>query len=214
MSRINEQDEMLLNRLLDGDLPADETATLRRRIEHEPALRSVWERLNRIHGLLRDRRADTCEINWRRFHASVVNRIEADAVPVARVIRFPWWARMAAPLAAAAAVVLVLVLRAPHEQTKPGVPEPGMIRVAYHAPRSAASTAGAIVVRIHRPEASALPDGPTAPIHVAFTRSPQLEEQIRAADNARESSTSSHLYIMHADNGPPAFDFMSGLPPL
>lgn len=215
MSRINEQDEMLLNRLLDDDLSADETAALRQRIEREPALRSVWERLTRINGLLRDRRADTCEINWGRFHASVVNRIEADAVPVARVIRFPWWARMAAPLAAAAAVALVVMLRVPHEQTKPGVPEPGMIRVAYHAPQSTApGAAGAIVVRIHRPEASAVPDRPSPPIHVAFTRSPELEEQIRAADSARESSTSSHLYIMHADSGPPAFDFMSGLPPL
>jgi hypothetical protein len=215
MSRINEQDEMLLNRLLDGDLSADDAAALRQRIQREPALRNVWERLSRIDGLLRERRTDTCQLDWGRFHASVVNQIGTDAVPVARVIRFPLWTRVAAPLAAAAAVALVLILRAPHEPGKPAGTEPGVIRVAYHTPQPAAiSASGAIVVRFHRPGGSMPQKDSAAPIHVAFSRSSQLEEQIRAADTARESNASSHLYIMHADGRSPAIEAAADLPPL
>jgi negative regulator of sigma E activity len=214
MSRINEQDELLLNRLLDGDLPAADSAVVRQRLEREPELRSVWERLNRIDALLRNRRAATCEIDWGRFHASVVNELVSEAVPVARVIRFPWWARVAVPLAAAAAVALVVVLKAPHAPVKPGTSGPGVLRVAYHAPAAATpSVPGAMVVRFHRPGSSAMADQSAAP-YVAFTRSSQLEEQIRAADTARENHASSHLYIMHAEGRSSAAEAPMDLPPL
>jgi hypothetical protein len=216
MSRIDEQDELLLNRLLDGDLPADAAAELRGRIDREPALRAVWERLARIDRLLLERRADACEVDWGRFHRSVISRIDAHAAPAARVIRFPWWLSAAVPLAVAAAVAIVFVLRTPHEEAKPGVVGPGVIQVAYHAPRSeGGSPPGAIVVRFHRPEGAGGRDlTAVQPLHVAYLRSSEMEEEIRKADMGRENQPSSHLYIMHADGRALGSEVPSEPPPL
>ena len=216
MTRINEHDEFLLNRLVDGDLPADEAAALGDRIEREPELRAVYESLVRLNALLADRRKDTCAVNWGRFHAAVMGRIEADAARSARVIRFPFWVRVAAPLAAAAAVALFVVLRVPHGTIQPAPAEPGTLRVAYLTPRAASQgVPGALVVRFSRPGQVRPADaGPAEPaIQVAYARSAELEDSIRRADQARQDEPSSHLYIMHADRNPPApADMMEAAP--
>ncbi len=215
MDRIGEQDEMLLNRLLDEELPADAAALLRRRIEQEPPLRSAWERLNRIEGLLRARRADTCEINWSKFRASVMSRVEAEAAPMRRVLRFPWWLQAAVPLAAAAAIAIVLVVRAPYAEREPASTSTGQLRVVYHASPSEAPE-GSLAVSYHRPARAA--GGETAvaagPSQVAYMRSTELEEQIRKADMTQENQPSSHLYIMHADVGALPPEILMELPPL
>jgi hypothetical protein len=217
VKRIDEHDELLLNRLMDGDLPAEEAAALRDRIEREPELRSVYEGLVRLNALLADRRKDTCAVNWGRFYSAVMSRIEADAARPARVIRFPFWVRVAAPLAAAAAVALVVMLRAPHGTIQPAPAERGTLRVAYLTPRAASQGGqGALVVRFSRPgqvvPANAGPSGPA--IQVAYARSAELEESIRRADLARQDQPSSHLYIMHADRSAPVPADMMEAPPL
>jgi anti-sigma factor RsiW len=216
MKRIDEHDELLLNRLVDGDLPAEEAAALRGRIEREPELRSVYESLVRLNALLAERRKDACAVNWGRFHAAVMSRIEADAARPARLIRFPFWVRVAAPLAAAAAVALVVVLRTPHGTIQPAPAAQGTIRVAYQMPRAALQGGhGALVVRFSRPgqvrPANAGPSGPA--IQVAYARSVDLEDSIRRADQARQNEPSSHLYIMHADRSAPVpADVMEAAP--
>jgi len=215
MDRIGEQDEMLLNRLLDEELPADEAALLRRRIEQEPALRSVWERLTRIEGLLRARRADACDLNWAGFRASVMNRVEAEAAPVRRELRFPWWLGAAVPLAAAAAVAIVVVLRAPYAERKPATANSGDLRVVFHGPTSG-TPEGSLVVTYHRPARAADREAAAAPgpMQVAYMRSSELEEQIRKADMVQDDRPSSHLYIMHADVGASPLEILMELPPL
>ena len=216
MNRIDEHDELLLNRLMDGDLPAEEAAALGGRLEREPELRSVYEGLVCLNALLAERRKDTCAVNWGRFHAAVMSRIEADAARPARVIRFPFWVRVAAPLAAAAAVALVVMLRAPHGTIQPAPAEQGTLRIAYQMPPAAVQGGpGALVVRFSRPgQVRPANAGPSEPaIQVAYARSAALEEAIRRADQARQDQPSSHLYIMHADRSPPAPAELMEAPP-
>lgn len=217
MKRIDEHDELLLNRLVDGDLPAEEEAALGGRIEREPELRSVYDSLVRLNALLAERRKDACAVNWGRFHAAVMSRIEADAARSVRVIRFPFWVRVAGPLAAAAAAVaLVVVLRTPQGAVQPRPASQGTLRVAYLMPPPASQGEhGALAVRFSRPgqvrPANARASEPT--IQVAYAKSAELEDSIRRADQARQNEPSSHLYIMHADNSAPVpADMMEAAP--
>lgn len=200
MSRITRQDEFLLSRLLDGDLPADQADALRERIEREPALGRAWQAMRRIHDLLVERRRDTGDFDLRRLHADVVDRLAAEPAPARRVIRFPLWLRAAVPLAAAAAVAIAFILRTPYETDRHAPAGPGPINVAYHTPSPA--QAGTLVVRYHRPGDAPQPQ----PVHVAYTRSPELEDHYRRTDEARHNQPSSHLYILHAEGDAPAPD--------
>ena len=57
MYRLNENDEYLLSRLLDNDLPADQAAGLRARLQTEPELRACYDSLGRLNAALERRGA-------------------------------------------------------------------------------------------------------------------------------------------------------------
>jgi hypothetical protein len=113
--RITEHDEFLLSRLVDGDLPAEEAAALRARLEREPEMKAAYEAYRKIDEALASRRADRAEVDFDAFRAQVMQAVEAVAdvagVHGGRILKFPGWLKVGLPLAAAAAIALVVTLR-------------------------------------------------------------------------------------------------------
>jgi hypothetical protein len=213
MSRITEHEEFLLSRLLDGDLPADQASVLRERIEREPTLSRAWQKLRRINDLLIQRRSDTWDLDVHEFHVQVMDRLAAEPIPAARVLRFPRWLRVAMPLAAAAAVAIAFIVWTPPEADQQSPAGPGSLTIAYHTPASPApAKAGTLIVRYHRPGDTTTPQA--QPVHVAYARSSELEDYYRRTDEARRNQPSSHLYIMHAESDTPAPPGPMEAPPL
>jgi len=214
MRPIDEHDEFLLSRLLDGDLTGAEAAALRERIAHEPALREAYESLARVDRFLVGQTRALPDVDWRRFQARLMNRIESHRQP-ARVIRLPRWARVTMPFAVAAAVAWMLWLAVPPPVTGPSS-EP--IEIVYHSPQPQGRTdtsQDTLLVQFDRAGTSAV--GADRPgLHVAFPRSTELAQEIRRADEARESLSSWHLFMVNTpEEGEPGFldDFL-GLPPM
>jgi len=118
--RISEHDQYLLSRLLDGDLPAEEADGLRVRLEREPELNEVFEEFQQINRALMARRADQADVDFDTFHADVMEAVEAERAGAdeadtvhsgsGRILRFPGWFKTALPVAAAAAIALVVTL--------------------------------------------------------------------------------------------------------
>ena len=73
---ISEKDELLLNRLLDGDLPEDQAAQLRERIQKDPELQKVFESHVRLNSSLADRKPDQPTVDWPSFHNSIMQSIK------------------------------------------------------------------------------------------------------------------------------------------
>ena len=170
---INEQDEFLLSRLLDNDLSPEESANLRARLEGEPELQRAYAAMTRIDALLVARRADQPQVDFSRFHSSVMSQVEAEAArPV--TIRLANYLRVALPLAAAAAIALV-VLFWPHAgPTHIKTPDPG-------------SAIARVEVRYNRPATAG-----DAGVHVSFARSDELSQEYQAEDEKSRSEESSH----------------------
>jgi hypothetical protein len=166
---INEHDEFLLSRLLDNDLSPEESATLQTRIEREPELRRAYASMTRIDALLVARRADQPQVNWSRFHSDVMSRVEAEA---ARSItfRFANYLRAALPLAAAAAIALVIWYW-PHGGA--GLPTPD-----HQKPNPQLARADESVVRFSQPDQTGADDT----IRVSFARSDEISKEYRAED--------------------------------
>jgi anti-sigma factor RsiW len=184
MSDINEQDEFLLSQLLDGQLPTVEAEHLRERMRTEPELRKAYEALERVHSLVDRRRSDQPSVDWVQFHQQVMDQVDAERSRATRVIRFPRWVAIGVPLAAAAAVALVvLVNRAPAPKA---APDAAGIQVIVSAPVSG-DAPGELSVIIERP---GVPE--EAPIDVAFTQSAEMDELIRQLDEERRSQPSSY----------------------
>jgi len=108
---VSEDDEYLLSRLLDGELEGEARSSLLARLEVEPALRGCYESLQRVNAALLERRADVPVVDYGRLHERVMAEVRAESRRAARTLRFPMWARIAAPLAAAAAIALVVWLQ-------------------------------------------------------------------------------------------------------
>ena len=85
---INEHDEFLLSRLLDNDLSPAEAEVLRRRIEDEPALSEAYAAWLGWTGLLKGRRADQPQVDWKAFHAHVTDQVERAAEAKAAPVTF------------------------------------------------------------------------------------------------------------------------------
>ena len=211
MNRPDEHDEFLLSRLLDGDLPDEEAGTLNARLEREPELRATLDALTRIDALLADRRGKGPDVDWARFHAGVMDKVTARAASRAWTLRFPRWLRVAAPLAAAASLALVIMLRQLPQSLKESPAPTPPVRVVYNAP--APDAAGRLVVEYNRHPTRVDRDraGPK-PIRVAYTRSDELQEAIRRYDKARESRPVWHLYTAHSDAPEPSLDDFLGTP--
>ncbi len=206
--KISQQDEYLLSRLLDGDLPADQADKLCRRMESEPNLRAAHKKMERLNQLLTARRDDQPTIDWGRFRRKVMDRVETEAPLGGRVIPFPNWLKIGAPLAAAASVVLILT--AYSILTGPATKEsavPGPITVTVNTPtdQSLQSPDSSLpMVTYHRfqpteKEAPATPKAlasadrkmeETGGIGVKYRQSPELAEAIERADKMRENAPS------------------------
>lgn len=187
---INEHDEFLLSRLLDDDLPADEAANLRARMEREPELRRAFTAMSRIDILLGARRADQPQVNWTRFHSQVMNLVEAEAArPI--TIKLSSYLRAALPLAAAAAIALVIWYW-PHGKT----PLP-----IKHDPTSGSGIAQApdTVIRIAGPASTSDEDG----IHVTFARSDDQTSKYRTEDEKSRQQEGSATYMRMGKEAPP-----------
>jgi hypothetical protein len=125
MRRISEQDEFLLSCLLDGDLPSDQAEALRERMGREPELRAAFASLSRVNDLLVGQRADQPVVDLKALHSSIMQQVERRAARPS-ILRLPFWVRLAVPLAAAAAVALVVTMQVNRS------PRPGAITVAQN----------------------------------------------------------------------------------
>jgi hypothetical protein len=172
--QIDEKDEYLLNRLLDGDLDPEEAEALRERIRHEPVLLETFESLARLNKRLASRGADEPTINWPRFHDSVMRVIETESA-ARRTIRFPRWLRIGTPLTAAAAIILLITvyqIKTPESSTIKDLTDK---TVALTSPL--VEEAGKIIVRYHREYAEKADN--TGTIRVSFGRSTEVAATVR-----------------------------------
>ena len=220
--RIDERDELLLSRLLDGDLTEREETELKARIEREPDLRTSRDALTRLNDALVARRSDVPKVDWGRFRSRVMDSIEVQASS-AKVIRFPRWLRVAAPLAAAAVLALMVVLSRPHgtPENKGGGVKP--IDVAQVVPPTV-EPGGSILVKFDRPSSPTTPR-PTvvaqagtvarsSVIQVSYVQSTELQEATRQIDKARENEPSWRVYTAHGSASSPISADMLETPPL
>lgn len=205
MAEVSEQDEFLLSELLDGHLPAVEAEQLQKRIAAEPELREAYKALERVHSFVGSRSSDQPSVDWAHFHRRVMERVQAR-----RVLRFPRWVAISVPLAAAAAVALVVLI-----ERRPGpeaAPDNGPIDVVVTAPVSG-NQPGELSVTIERPAVP--PTSPTAPIDVAYTRSAEMDELIRRLDEERSSQPSSYVSkFLQAPEPEPTIPSVLEEPPL
>jgi anti-sigma factor RsiW len=208
MPPINEHDEFLLSRLLDNDLPPAEAEALRRRIEAEPALQRAFAHMTRLDGLLKERRADRPEVDWKKFYARVTNQVERAAESKASplVIRLKRWLAIGLPVAAAAAIGLVVTLRPANQK-----PVPGPMRVTHSVP--VVPPPGVLAVAVQRPSAtSAKAEGP---LQVNFKHSQQLAEATWQADAMAQEKPPSVVASAVPEFAPQSdFDIVVDGPPL
>ncbi|MBI4580284.1 MAG: hypothetical protein HY718_11315 [Planctomycetes bacterium] len=232
---VSEQDEGLLGRLLDGELTAAEDQAVRQRLEREPALRRCHEALKRIEATLAGRRADRPAVNYGRLHDRVMAGIRAEAARSPRTVRFPVWLRIAAPLAAAAAIALVVWLQ-PFAGRPTGERREGIGPMALHHPDRPSADAserpgGQLaeaksasdsprredeppVVRFKRPRPST---GSLQTIQVNYARSAALAEDVRRSDDEGARRPSRKLFFAATPTAQPsparvAGDFLDAAP--
>lgn len=219
---IHERDEWLLNRFLDAELSAEEERLLHRRLEAEPPLRAALDALRRIDRALADRRLDEPVVDWGRLHAGIMQTVTPQAAPAHRVIRFPAWLRVAMPLAAAAAIALMVLVHDPRVKDST-TPTPGIARQADHtaAPVHVVFAAptrqsgGRLDVRIHRRATDAAPTPVVAGVsQVAYTRSTELDDHIRQIDQSRQSQSSWQVYTADTMVQPAVMVDFLDIPPL
>jgi len=208
MARLDEYDEFLLNRLLDGDLSNAEAATLEERLASEPELRAMLDAMTRVDNLLAERRSDQPDVDWTRFHAQVMDQVSSESLPSDRVLRFPTWLRVAVPIAVAASIALVITLRQQPKDMSQS-PAPSM-RVAYRMP--ALSAAGKLVVEYNRqpPRVDRDRMGRQS-IQISYVQSDELQETIEKYDKARVNRPLWHLYTVHTDQPEQAEDDFLGM---
>ena len=208
---ISDNDAFLLSELLDGNLPADQAAVLRRRLEREPALRAAFESLAHVDALLEGRQADRPVVDWPRFREEVMDAVRAKRLAPPAIIRLARWMRVGVPLAAAAAIALLVTLHKSGPET--GEPEaasgPGPV-VAVAPSGDAAAT---MIVRFKRPSFGKRAEGGV--IQVTFAQSAQLAEATQQQDRANRERPSSVIAGVAPPSWPDeAFKAFMEAPPL
>ena len=206
MNQISEQDELLLNRLLDGDLAADEAARLQERLVREPALRDAMNALMRINTLLVDRGGEQPDINWRQFRQDVLDQIGQEAHR-GKTLRFTRWVWTAAPLAAAAIIALVVMTYHPTRSPKVAMP---LAERKMVIPNAVQPETGVLAVRYNQPS----PARNSEILRVSYTQSPQLAEAVQKRDHDSNSQPTAHLYIAERSQRPNIVRASLDLPPL
>jgi anti-sigma factor RsiW len=207
---INEQDEFLLSRLLDGDLTREEEATLRARIEAEPELRRSFRAMSRVDDLLRKRRNAAPAIDFESFRGDVMDQVHAERRPA--TLKFVRWAAVAVPLAMAAAIALVVTLYRPAPApdqpiiaTGPEVVTPSDVPAPNPTGTPSKST---LIVQYNRPDLEA----DTGSIQVSYAQSSGLAKAMEERDTERRSRPAYHLVMTEAS--PPVRFTSFDLPPL
>ncbi|HOW70982.1 MAG TPA: hypothetical protein PKY77_10305 [Phycisphaerae bacterium] len=209
--QIDERDEWLLSRLLDGDLTEPEGIELAARLEREPELRASRDALARLNQALVARRKDVPNVDWERFRSRVMDSIETQS-SAARVIRFPRWLRVTAPLTAAAVLALIILASYPPGSVTHHNRKPGEI-LTLETPRH--GQGGVLVVQYDRPGPTITP--PTAQasvVQVNYVQSAELQEATRRIDKARENEPSWRVYTAHGSASSPILADMLDTPPL
>lgn len=228
---VSDEDEYLLSRMLDGDLAGEEESTVLRRLAAEPALRACHESLSQVNEALVARRADAPSVDYEAFHEELMEKVEAESGRAApRIVRFPTWARFAAPLAVAAAIAFAVLLRPgstpspiPSHETdqvarnipEPVAPavdqavrEPVQIAQADDKPLATVRTtlaayhADVIVVDMkgERPERATSSEL----IEVKFARSTDLAQATQKGDDERARQPSRKIFFVAAKPSKPA----------
>ena len=194
MGPINEQDELLLNRLLDDDLSAPEAVSIQKRMTREPALRETMDSLTRIDALLSQRGADQPDVDWYQFRQDIlheVGEIEQQAkrpIPF-RLARKIW---LGVPLAAAAAIALLLVtLYYPSPHMQPGSPMATDTKQKITTPTAPKPDEGTMLVRFNRPDFAK----PNPTIQVSYTQSSDLAQSMQQRDRGYRSRPQGHMYL-------------------
>lgn len=217
---INEQDEFLLSRLLDDDLSPAEAAALRERLQQEPELRRAYASMQRLDALLTARRQDQPQVDWAQFHGRVMEQVKAETGH-RRVIRLADFLRVSLPLAAAAAIALVVWLWPQGESIipQPDGSLPGPQIAQRDNPHSDAPTGSnlaekntqarpTLMVRYHRPGNSAQ----DTQIRVTYARSDDLLQRYREMDE-RNRSREPWQTVLASDIRPsPALDLLVEAP--
>lgn len=192
--RITEQDEFLLNRLIDGDLTEGQAAELRARMEREPELRKAFRRLERLESLLSARRADRPAVDWGAFHRQVMARVERESRPaLPLVFKLRRYLGVAVPLAAAAAIVLVVWLtQRGSSPARPGLgPDTVAVSPTPPAPGPTGTDESVLVVRFARLSA----DAESETIVVAYARSEELQKEYQGRDDLASKQESSGALV-------------------
>lgn len=197
MGRISEQDEFLLSQLLDGDLAPEEAAAIRKRLEHEPSLRAAYGSLTRVNAALSVRRGEVPDIDWVRFHDRVMAGVREQAER-RWIIRLPRWSWAAVPLAAAAAIALVVMVERPSGQRQTGpqfaerIPEPTVATPEVQLTvRPVPEKMRTLAVQYRRPSGHA----PASVVQVAYLQSKKLASEMQERDKEYRGRPSSHLYV-------------------
>lgn len=148
--------EFLISRALDDDATSQELRELEARMKSDPDLQREHESYRKLDHLLDRWAADEPRVDWTKFHTSVMAeaRLRAD---VARRQRLMF--RIAGPLAAAAAV-LMLIWPGGRIPSGPGGSGRGYVHVQVQAPST--------LVALTSEKAAPM-------IHVAFARDRKVE---------------------------------------
>ncbi len=208
---IGEADELLISRSLDGDLLAGEQQELQQRLENEPALQQRHDEYSRLDAVLKAKRAAQPEVNYSQFHRQLMDKVDAESPATERTVRFPAWLRLAAPLAAAAALALVVWLQP--LSLRPGrdaIPPVGPValngpdtddsgadlndnRVEF-ARRTPATASGSLEVAYGRLDKPA----DSQSMQVNFARSTELADAIRQVDEESASRPAKKVFFASA----------------
>jgi len=173
----NELDRLLAGRL-DGDLSASEAARLDDLLAADERAKNEAARLERVDRVVRalGMRGMPLSVDWSAFHAGVMEQLSRQAEQRSRRLVVYRIFSIAAPLAAAAAVLLLFSLRwARSPGGGPSVaqqPPPAVVRVVYGRPAQPARPA------------------PVAEIQVTYVRSAELERSTAARDAAEQGAPS------------------------
>jgi len=205
--QIAEKDELLLNALLDGELSADRQRALRERMRVEPALQEAYDTFRRLNGLLSDRGRDRPDIDWPGFHDSIVEAVKAEPVP-AGTIRSAAWIRIGVPLAAAAAVVLLVgVFMRPFNRLpdKKEWPEKSVL-----VDTSEKDDIGKLMISYNRPNVPRTAKGDS--IKINFGRSAEVAQKVHQHDEWYRARPTWMSRTVNTITPIPADDFPEGPP--
>ncbi|MHC4443839.1 MAG: anti-sigma factor family protein [Planctomycetota bacterium] len=183
MRPTSEKDEFLLNRLLDGDLTQQQAEQLRQRIQKEPALREAYQAYVRINSSLEQRKQDRPTVDWLRFHNAIMQSIK-DQPARHKTISISKWLMVGAPLAAAAAIALLITFYQGPTTVSPNGKDSSNTHVVVGIPHE--SKADKIVIRYNRPTRLSEKRA-TGAIKVKYGRSTEMAEAVREVDETGHS---------------------------